>query len=211
MPTGNRLKFALAGGVLERANPHLPGRPHQRLVDLVASEQATDVLEVCGGTGYAARLLAAHLHHAHIDSLDLSPEMIAIGRGRLVRDGVRNVTMHVGDAAALPFEGQSFDVVMSVFGLHELSNAVRLATLGEVSRVLRPGGRLVAVDLDQPPTARWASGAYLRFAEPTDAREVVGSGLADQLKGAGFAIEIHQPSSGWSQPYQALTARQAGA
>ena len=52
----NRLKFALAGPLFEAGNRFIPGRPHDRLAQLVADQKPKRVLELCGGTGYAASL-----------------------------------------------------------------------------------------------------------------------------------------------------------
>ncbi|GLD02145.1 hypothetical protein Mkiyose1088_40110 [Mycobacterium kiyosense] len=56
--TRNRLKFFLAGPIFEAGNRFIPGKPHDRLAQHVAAQRPGRVLELCGGTGYAARLLA---------------------------------------------------------------------------------------------------------------------------------------------------------
>ena len=96
----NRLKFALAGPLFEAGNRFIPGRPHDRLAQLVADQHPRRVLELCGGTGYAARLLADKSPATRVDSLDISPEMLAVGCRRLTRAGIGTVVLHHGDAAA---------------------------------------------------------------------------------------------------------------
>lgn len=205
----NRLKFLLAGPVFETGNRLIPGRPHDRLAQLVAATRPQRVLELCGGTGYAARLLAVQLPDADIHSLDISPEMLSAGRRQLRRHSL-NVTLHEADAGSLPFPDESFDVAMSVFGLHELPTDVRHRAVAETRRVLRPSGRVVVVDLDWPPTWHWAFHAYLRVAERRHAREVLGTGLADVLAAHGLSILDHQPAASWRAPFQTLQAYKPG-
>lgn len=207
----NRLKFALAGPVFEAGNRCIPGRPHDRLARMVADQHPQRVLELCGGTGYAARLLATRLPTATIDSLDISPEMLAVGRSRLHRARITNVVLREGDAAALPFADGTFDVVMSVFGWHELPTNTRHRAADETIRVLRPGGQLIAIDLDPPPTARLVFEVYLRLAERPHARDVVGAGLTDTLCAHGLTITAHHPAGSWAAPFQIIHARKRGA
>ncbi|BBX25075.1 MULTISPECIES: class I SAM-dependent methyltransferase [Mycobacteriaceae] len=150
----NRLKFALAGPLFEAGNRFIPGRPHDRLAQLLADQKPKRVLELCGGTGYAARLLARKSPSTRVDCLDISPEMLAVGRRYLTRAGIGTVALHEGDAAALPFGNDTFDVVMSVFGWHELPTDIRHRAIDEAIRVLRLAGQVIAIDLDPPPTAR---------------------------------------------------------
>jgi SAM-dependent methyltransferase len=109
----------------------------QRL-GLAASE---DVLDVACGTGNAA--IPAASTGARVVGLDLVPELLEVGRQHAEEAGV-SVEWVEGDAEELPFEDESFDVVLSVFGVmfaprHDV--AAR-----EVVRVLRPGGRLGLVN-----------------------------------------------------------------
>lgn len=201
----NRVKFALAGEVLEAANPLLPGRPHEELVRHVARGRCDRVLELCAGTGYASRLLAQRRPGARAVGVDISPEMIAVGARKLSSAGVTNVELTQGDIAALPYPDDSFDVVMAAFGLHEVPTEVRRAAIGESARVLAPGGRLVAVDLDRPALTGLAVDAYLLVMEPRHAREVCGDGLVNLLRANGFRIDHHERATAL-RPTQTLVA-----
>ncbi|WP_308161516.1 class I SAM-dependent methyltransferase [Mycolicibacterium goodii] len=150
--------------------------------------------------------MASGLPAATIDSVDISPEMLAVGRRRLAHHHIHTVTLHEGDAAALPFDAYTFDVVMSVFGWHELPTTTRHQAIDETIRVLRPGGHIISVDLDAPPTAAHLFGVYLRLAEPPHAREVLGSGLVDAFTGHGLTITGHQPARSWTAPFQIVHA-----
>src|SRR2546422_349827 len=117
---------------------------------------------MCAGTGYLARLVARAHPGVEIDALDLSPEMLAVGRGRAKADGLARVTFVVGDACALPFPDDHFDAVLASYGLHELPTTVRTGAIAEVARVLRPGGRLLVVDIDAPARRSRFFDAYMR-------------------------------------------------
>jgi ubiquinone/menaquinone biosynthesis C-methylase UbiE len=202
----NRVKFLLAGPVIEAANPRFPGRPHQRLADLVTDDDHR-VLEICAGTGYLARLVARAHAGAEVQALDVSPEMLATGRRRAAREGLGRVVFIHGDAGGLPFPDDQFDVVLASYGLHELPTAVRAAALAEAARVLRRGGRLLVVDIDAPPRRSRLFDAYLRAVEKPHAREVVGRGLVDAIARAGFDVADHRPAQACPIPFQLIEAR----
>lgn len=191
---GNRLKFALAGEVLETVNPLLPGRPHDALIRLVERGHVEHVLELCAGTGYASRLLADRRPEIQATAVDLSPEMIAVGRRKVASQGIVNLTLAEGDIADLPYPDDSFDTVMSVFGLHEVPTAVRDSAIRESARVLVPGGRIVIIDLDRPVLTGLLMDAYLLVMEPQHARAVCGRGLVELLAKSGFTISHHDPA-----------------
>ncbi|MCV7283789.1 class I SAM-dependent methyltransferase [Mycolicibacterium wolinskyi] len=202
----NRLKFLVAGPLFEAGNRFIPGKPHERLAQLVVDRHPRRVLELCGGTGYAARLVASALPTATVDSVDISPEMLAVGRRQLDRHHIHTVTLHEGDVAALPFDAHTFDVVMSVFGWHELPATTRHQAIDETIRVLRPGGHVISVDLDAPPTAAHFFDIYLRLAEPQHAREVLGTGLVDAFAAHGLTVSEHKRANGWAAPFQTVHA-----
>ncbi len=205
----NRVKFFLAGPVLELANPLLPGRPHRQVADMVPLEVGR-VLEICAGTGYLARMVARARPRAQIAALDVSPEMLAVGRRRAAVAGLGRIAFVEGDAGELPFADGHFDAVLAAYGLHELPTDVRARALGEVARVLRPGGRLLAVDLDTPRQPSRVFSAYIRWVEKPAAREVLGCGLTQQLERAGFAVVRHVPAQARPVPFQLVEAVSSG-
>ncbi|MBE8525646.1 class I SAM-dependent methyltransferase [Amycolatopsis sp. H6(2020)] len=106
-----------------------------------ACGQATgEVLEVAVGTGLN---LPCYPAEVTLTGLDLSEGMLAIARDRARRLG-RPVTLRQGSAHELPFAEASFDTVLCTFGLCAIPDPA--AAVGEMVRVLRPGGRLILVD-----------------------------------------------------------------
>lgn len=95
-----------------------------------------ELLDVGCGTGNAA-VPAAELG-ASVTGLDITPELLDKARARAEESGVE-VRWVEGDAQGLPFDEESFDVVISVFGCMFAPD--HRATAEEIVRVLRPGGR----------------------------------------------------------------------
>lgn len=200
----NRVKFFLLSPIYDGFYRWLPLDPH-RALDQRIPREADRILDLCTGTALVPAVVAAAHPEATVVGLDLSPEMLAVGREKLARLGVRRAHLVRADAGTLPFRRAAFDVVTVSYGLHELPTAVRERAVREVARVLRPDGRLLVAELDRPPRLGWVVEGYLRVAEPAYAREVLGDGLARQLAAAGFAVE-HEPAHG-AIPMQLLVAR----
>ncbi|MFF1614254.1 class I SAM-dependent methyltransferase [Amycolatopsis sp. NPDC058278] len=103
-------------------------------------QAAGEVLEVAIGTGLN---LPCYPAEVTLTGVDLSEGMLAVARDRARRLG-HPVTLRAGDAEALPFAEASFDTVLCTFGLCAIPDPA--AAVGEMVRVLRPGGRLILVD-----------------------------------------------------------------
>lgn len=105
------------------------------------------VLDVGCGTGTLAILARDAVGPAgEVHGMDPSPEMIARARRKAAREGVR-VEFENASVESLPFRDARFDAVLSTLMLHHLPADVRSRGVAEVVRVLKPGGRLVAVDI----------------------------------------------------------------
>jgi SAM-dependent methyltransferase len=111
------------------------------------------LLDVAAGTGHATRALASRVLVAI--AVDVTEEMLAAGKASARREGLSNVIFQRGDALALPFLEESFDVVILRFATHHIERPdVQLA---EMARCLRAGGRLALADVladDDPEIAR---------------------------------------------------------
>lgn len=121
-----------------------PGRTWRSLtVGISALLRLGDVLDVGSGDGAAAAVIAPHCRS--LTCIDTNARLIEAASERLCRQG--NVRAQVADAHALPFAEASFD---SVLMFHTLTYAEEPArVLAECARVLRPGGRLVLLCLDE--------------------------------------------------------------
>lgn len=96
------------------------------------------LLEVPVGTGILTMPLYGTLPEADITCLDYSPDMMAQAQEKADRLGLKNVTFRQGDVGALPYAGNTFDVVLSLNGFHAFPD--KEAAYQEVFRVLKPGG-----------------------------------------------------------------------
>jgi SAM-dependent methyltransferase len=109
----------------------------ERLVRRVGIGRDEDVLDIACGTGNAA--IRAAQAGGRTTGVDLTPELFDAGRS-LAREVGVEVEWVEADAEELPFEDESFDVVLSTFGV--MFAPRHKVTAIEAARVLRPGGRL---------------------------------------------------------------------
>ncbi len=106
----------------------------------VCSQATGQVLEVAIGTGFN---LPIYPDEVMLTGIDLSQAMLDIAADRAAELG-RTVTLQQANAHDLPFDDNSFDTVVCTFGLCAIPDAE--AAVGEMRRVLRPGGRLLLAD-----------------------------------------------------------------
>ncbi len=99
-------------------------------------------LDVGCATGFPL-LELAHVHGPSSSFVGIDPWGDAVARAGRKRDfyGLTNVELHVGDAAAMPFDDRSFDLITSNLGINNFDN--REAVLRECHRVARDGARIV--------------------------------------------------------------------
>ncbi|MCW5634046.1 MAG: rhodoquinone biosynthesis methyltransferase RquA [Rubrivivax sp.] len=110
-------------------------------------------LQVACVYGNLTRKLHAQLApDARLTVLDILPIQLQNLRSKLPADDGRVRLLH-GDSSAMPLPDASVDQALLFFLLHEQPDAVRRATLAEVLRVVKPGGRIVIVDYHRP--VRW--------------------------------------------------------
>jgi demethylmenaquinone methyltransferase/2-methoxy-6-polyprenyl-1,4-benzoquinol methylase len=129
-------------------------------VRMVAEDRPSSILDLAAGTGDLTLMLARRIPQAAVTGVDLAPEMLEVGRRKIVKSGVRNIRgMVEGDAEALPFEAGSFDAVTVGFGVRNFGNIP--VGLSEMYRVLRPGGRVYILEFGMPE--RRIFGALYRF------------------------------------------------
>ncbi len=113
-----------------------------QVIALAQPQPGDHVLDVACGTGALTRKVAHYVdHRGRVVGLDISPEMLTIARTMPLDDSPSGpVEWYEGDAHALPFEDETFDIVFCAFGFMFFSD--RIAVLKEMGRVLKPAGRL---------------------------------------------------------------------
>ncbi|MBI4287278.1 MAG: ubiquinone/menaquinone biosynthesis methyltransferase [Chloroflexi bacterium] len=147
------------------------------------------VLDVATGTADLA--LAVARLGSRVVALDFCEEMLQVGmgKGRKAGPGV-DVAFLLGDALSLPFPLDTFDAVTIGFGMRNIPDLARY--LAEVRRVLKPGGRLVTLELYPPAHGSRAHRWYLKHVVP---------GVGGLLSGQGVAYEyLHSSIRQFSTP-----------
>jgi demethylmenaquinone methyltransferase / 2-methoxy-6-polyprenyl-1,4-benzoquinol methylase len=120
-------------------------------------------LDVGTGTGdlAIAALRSAGLG-TKIVGVDFTPEMLEIGRHKLARLGLaEHIELRVGDGERLDFSDDTFDGVCSAFVMRNVSDLG--ASLREQLRVLKPGGRMVCLEITHPPNPLLGGAFHLYF------------------------------------------------
>jgi SAM-dependent methyltransferase len=149
-------------------------------------------LEVACGAAHVAEQLAPLVRQ--VIGVDLTPALLAIGAERLREHGIANVALEEGDAEALPFVDESFDVVVCRSSMHHFAHPDR--AMAEMRRVTRPGGRVIITDLVVPDGAdREAYDAAHRVLDPSHIRCLTDRELRD-LGGPRWTVTREDTSTG---------------
>jgi demethylmenaquinone methyltransferase/2-methoxy-6-polyprenyl-1,4-benzoquinol methylase len=122
-------------------------RWRRALVDEIGPRAGERILDVATGTGMVAAELRARAD-CSVVGLDQSTEMLAAARTRFVEDGAR-VSLIEGHAEELPFADESFDALTFTYLLRYVDDP--RATVRELARVVRPGGRVASLEFGVPP------------------------------------------------------------
>lgn len=161
----------------------------RRAAARAAGLSAGDVaLDVGTGTGDLALALAAAAPGATVVGVDYAPAMLAAAPGKARRTDLAHRTQWArADGHALPFADESFDAVASAFVLRNLSDLP--AAMADMARVLKPGGRLVA--LEASPAASWpwswVIDTHFRLVVPLLGATLAGDRTAYTYLGASIA------------------------
>lgn len=130
-------------------NDFISFRMHRSWKKFVAKQalanQGHSFLDLCTGPGDIAALISNASPKSKVIALDFAEEMLTIAKKNHAKSNIEFVQ---GDATQLSFENDSFDAVTVGYGLRNYSNLQR--GLDEIYRVLKPGGRMVSLDLGKP-------------------------------------------------------------
>ena len=157
-------------------------RAYQRIVSLAGVRPGDSVLDVGCSSGYLARKLAAAAgQEGHVTGVDPAQAAITYAQRR----AAGAMTFTVGVAQDLPLPDASFDVVTSTLAIHHIPARKREVAFGEMYRVTKPGGRMLAADFDptRRPLPLHRGGSRMRRAAAT-----VGS-LEELAAAAGYRVE----------------------
>jgi ubiquinone/menaquinone biosynthesis C-methylase UbiE len=168
------------------------------------------VLEIGFGTGHALLALAAAAGEtSRVVGIDLSPGMFKVASQKIARAKLsQRITLVQGDAAALPFETDSFDVIFTSFTL-ELFDTPEIPTvLAECWRVLKPGGRMGVVAMARDPYEDLPVRIYEWFHQHlpayVDCRPIY---VQSVLVRAGFQVQNVTRKKMWGLPVEICIAQ----
>lgn len=148
----------------------------------LAARGGGDILDVGCGTGTLTRAIAARLadqRPSRVTGIDAATRMIAVARRKAAGQG--NLMFEAALAEALPFADASFDHAVSTMFFHHINAELKVRSLNEIWRTLRPGGSLLIADV-APPTSWFGSvcawSGYLLF-QQDEIRENIKGVLED--------------------------------
>ena len=120
------------------------------LKQIVTPAAPQKILDVACGTGDFSIAIAKAAHiHSRITGADLSDGMLEVMQGKVAREGLqKQISTMQCNCEDMPFEDGAFDRVTIAFGIRNFEH--REAALREFARVLKPGGRLVILELSIP-------------------------------------------------------------
>jgi demethylmenaquinone methyltransferase/2-methoxy-6-polyprenyl-1,4-benzoquinol methylase len=157
--------FDRIAGVYDLMNTAMTAGLHHRWRALAADRaelSAGDAaLDVCCGTGDLAIELRRRCGpRGQVVGCDFSEPMLELARRKAERLGMPEVSFEWADALELPYDRGRFDAATVGFGVRNLADIER--GIGEMARVLRPGGRLVILEITQPrrPPLSWFHGLW---------------------------------------------------
>jgi ubiquinone/menaquinone biosynthesis C-methylase UbiE len=162
---------------------------HQRILAAARIRSEDRLLDL--GCGTAPILIALQRQVSFSTppvGVDVSPRVIELGLRELVRAGLSDrVRLVVAPATRLPFEDQQFDVVISSHVIKHLDDQVLASSLGEIARVLKPGGRFLLWEFMRSPFSAPCFWLARATANPPQFRLRDAGALEAALLAAGFA------------------------
>ncbi|GGE33807.1 SAM-dependent methyltransferase [Pullulanibacillus camelliae] len=121
---------------------HEKGADLQVLIDSIEKRGKEAVLDVATGGGHVANAIAPYVNQ--VTAFDLTPQMLKAAETFITQNGHTNVSFVKGDAEAMPFQAETFDVVTCRIAPHHFPNVD--AFISEAYRVLKPNGQFLLDD-----------------------------------------------------------------
>jgi len=157
------------------------------LLAQVVADRPRHVLDLGCGTGTLTIATAKALPGAAVAGVDADPEALGIAANKARQAGV-DLGLHRGFSTDLPFGDAQFDCIVSSLFFHHLTREAKIATLGEVRRVLTPKGSLHVADWGKPSSA--VMRALFFIVQLLDGfattRDSVAGALPELMRAAGY-------------------------
>jgi ubiquinone/menaquinone biosynthesis C-methylase UbiE len=177
-------EFARQAQTFDRFAEKTDEQAATRYTDALGDAARGDLIDVACGPGVVTAAIAPRA--ASVVAFDATEEMLDKARARCAKAGLRNVAFKSGNAESLPFEDARFDGVVTRLAIHHFADPQR--ALGEMFRVLRPGGTAVMVDVvsSEMPEESELQNAIERLRDPSHVRMLPASELDASVAHAGF-------------------------
>jgi ubiquinone/menaquinone biosynthesis C-methylase UbiE len=166
--------FASASGQWDHLRAELFGNRFHLHALLALIDPTLTVGDLGCGTGQVSELIAPHV--AKVVAVDGSNDMVQSARKRL--KGMHQIEVRRGDMEALPIDDAQLDVAITALVLHHVPEPAR--ALAEMHRVLKPGGRVMVVDMlphDRVEYQQQMGHVWLGFSEKTTRKFLEGAGF----------------------------------
>ncbi|MCK7557662.1 bifunctional demethylmenaquinone methyltransferase/2-methoxy-6-polyprenyl-1,4-benzoquinol methylase UbiE [Chitinophaga sedimenti] len=141
--------------------------------------QPKTILDVATGTGDLAIAANKMLHPEKITGIDISAGMLELGRQKIQKLGLSDkITLELGDSETISFPDATFDAITVAFGVRNFENLKQ--GLGEMRRVLKPGGKVVILEFSNPTVfpVKQLYNFYFRYITPLIGKYVAKSEAA---------------------------------
>ncbi len=159
-----------------------------RAMEPIPSDFSGKLLEVPVGTGVLSMPVFQSLKEADITCLDYSEKMMETAEKRAAEMGIHNIAFVQGDVGKLPFEDESFDIVLSLNGFHAFPD--KEAAYRETYRVLKKGGIFTGcfyIEKGNRHTDSWINAVYVRrgyFTPPFETEQSLARRLSNMYETA---------------------------
>jgi len=151
-------KYNMIASVYDLFAILMVSKAQQRALEMAAIRNGERVLEVAFGTGLNFIEILKRNPKGWVEGIDVSTKMLERTRKRISKLGNKNYLLRLGDCRRLPFEDETFDVLMNQYLLDILPVEDFVPLLSEFKRVLKPGGRIVLVHMTKGE--KWVNQIY---------------------------------------------------
>lgn len=169
-----------------------------KILDMLNAKDGETILDVGSGTGTLLLLASSALPHSKLIGVDPDRRALAIALSKF-KGVTSQIILHETSAEKLPLQNESIDACVSTLAFHHLPRQIKLATIQEIYRALKPGGKFLLVDFGKPIS--FLSRILLFVGSFVDGRDNLRANLEGilptYLEQTGFSVsEIAKPYHG---------------
>ncbi len=180
-----------------------------RALDLLAVREGESILEIGFGTGHCLEKIAGSIGESgRAYGLDISQGMLEVTQSRMMKAQLLDrVELFCGDASRLPYENDVMDGTFMAFTLELFDIPEIPKALGEIKRILKPGGRIAVTSLSKISGVSLMVHLYewvhIKWPEYADCRPIF---LEESIQAAGYQIQSSQTAKLFGLPVEIVVA-----